>query len=343
MLLNVLNKSSSIQHSIRLLRVSCRNMCDMARVFVRSVEHEDRLQITFKYQPDNQSKQHIYNFDRLKTEGLERTISHIATRITNVVKKRLKRNKLACDDVTPAEVRVLGEDGCVVCSSEPNVSAWTDGRCMQIEDQLFHVCVNVPTVRKLSLPQRIMVGFPVYASVNLEFADVSDCEFTWYRLSNIEASASSQEFGNVSAQDQELNVSKKYKKTKQNDKIAIKVFVGRSYVPTADDVGCQLQLECVPVKAEVTGETVSMVSPAAVQNAPSVSFPFEKRHKLTEQMTSGDRLVLITLIMSLSLIYHYHPITVLFLYCIRSICVLLHGKWLKCKNMFSDGHTLWHT
>ena len=301
MLVNVLKKPLLSQLNICRLRVAHRTMCELARVFVRSVENEERLQISFRYHPDGQmppTKQRVYNFDRLKTEGLERTIGHIATKINSVVAKRLKRrNKSLGVEATPAEVRVLlSEDGSVISSSEPNESAWAQGRCMQIDDQLFHVCVNVPTIRKLSLSQPMMVGFPVYANINLEFADVADCEFTWYRLSNGLTATSSIEYGNLSADDseeRESNAAQTYKKNKQKGLTAVKVFVGRSYIPTLEDIGCQLKLECVPVRGEVFGEMVTTESSGVVHNGPTILCPFEKRHKLTEHLTSGDWFVLL--------------------------------------------------
>jgi len=303
MLLNVLNYRLSRPLNIRLLRFVYRTMCDMAKVFVRSVENEERLQITFRYHPDIEqppTRQRVYNFDRLKTEGLERTVTHIATKINNVVTKRLKKkSKLPGVDVIPAEVRVsLSEAGSVICTSEPNVSAWTNGRCMQIDDQLFHVCVNVPTVRKISLALPMMAGFPVYANIDLEFADISDCEFTWYRLSSGVAPTLPEGSADRSVEDQESNA---IKKSPPGEKTAIKIFTGRSYIPTMEDVGCQLKVECVPIRGQVAGEMVTVVSSAAVQNGPTISCPFEKRHKFTEQLTSGDRFVLLysNVIMSL--------------------------------------------
>ena len=298
MLFNVLNTPLSRRFNICLLRAARRTMCEMARVFVRSVENEDRLQITFRYHPDNQQQpahMRVYNFDRLKTEVLQRTMTHIATKINQVMVKRLKRKSRALGvDATPAEVRVfLSEDGSEISPAEPNVSAWIDGRCMQIEDQQFHVCVNVPTVRKLSLPQPMMVGFPVYASVNLEFADASDSEFTWYRLSDGGSATSPEESGSLSADDmagQNSHVAKNGNKS--NNKSAVKIFVGRAYIPTEEDIGCQLKVEYLPLRGEVTGEMVSTVSSVAVQSGPTVSCPFEKRHKFTEQLTTGDQSVL---------------------------------------------------
>jgi len=294
MWLNVVNAQLSRGFNIHLLRVAQRTTCEMAKVFVRSVESEERLQITFRYHPDNRQQaahQRVYNFDRLKTEGLERTITHIATKINQVMAKRLKRkSKTLGADVTPAEVRVfLSEDGSEISPDQPNASAWMDGRCMQIEDQQFHVCVNVPTVRKLALPQPMMVGFPVYANANVEFADVSDCEFTWYRLGGTVTSP--EEASSLSTSDVEDQVSG-VAKNKKSKNSAVKIFVGRAYIPTAEDVGCQLKLECLPIRGDVIGEMVSTVSSVGVQRGPTVSCPFEKRHKFTEQMTSGDRCVL---------------------------------------------------
>jgi len=275
-------------------------MCELSRVFVRSVEDEERMQISFRYHPDSDVppfRQRVYNFDRLKTEGLERTIGHIATKINSIVARRVRRLKkmnksLGADDVAPTEVCVsLRDDGSVISSSEPNASAWAQGRCLQIEDRLFHVCVNVPTIRKLSLPQPMMVGFPVYANINLEFADVAGCEFTWYRLSNGTTLMASEEFGNHSASDaeeQESNVMKKCKRNKPKETTAVKISSGRSYIPTEEDVGCQLKLECTPTRAEVTGEMATAVSSAVVTTGSTVLCPFEKRHKLTEQLTSPD-------------------------------------------------------
>ena len=163
---------------------------------------------------------------------------------------------------------------------------------MQIEDQQFHVCVNVPTIRKLSLPQPLMVGFPVYVNINLEFADVSDCEFAWYRLSDGKTETLS-ESSNVSDDDMEGRVADVAKNYKKNKISAVKICVGRTYIPTEEDIGCQLKLECLPVRGEIAGEMVSTVSSVGVQCGPIVSFPFEKRHKFTEQLTSGDWFVLL--------------------------------------------------
>lgn len=296
MLFYVLNTPLSRRFNIRLLCVAQRTMCEMARVFVRSVENEERLQITFRYHPDNEqpaAQQRVYNFDRLKTEGLERTVTHIATKINQVMVRRLKRRRKAVGgDVTPAEVRVfLSEDGSEISPAEPNASAWTDGRCLQIADRQFHVCVNVPTVRKITLPQPLMVDFPVYANVILEFAYLSDCKFTWYRLSDEETVASPEESGNLSASDVEARESDIAKNGKKTKKSAVKIFVGRAYIPTEEDIGSRLKLECLPVKGEITGEMISTVSSVDVQSGPVVSCPFEKRHKYTEQLTSGDRSV----------------------------------------------------
>jgi len=294
MLLNVLNRPLLSQRNIPLLRVAHCTMCELARVFVRSVEHEERMQISFRYHPDDKvpaTQQRVYTFDRLKTELVERTIGRIATKINSVVAKRLKkRNKSLGINVTPAEVRVaIREDGITISDSELNETAWTQGKCMHIDDRLFHVCVNVPAVRKLSLPQLMMVGFPIYANINFEFVDVSDCEFTWYRLVDGVTTTSSKECDNLSTdEEQDSNTVKKCKKHKQQGSTAVKIFTGHSYVPTVEDVGYQLKLECVPARGEVIGDMVTDVSSAVVQNGPTIVCPYEKRHKLTEQLTSGD-------------------------------------------------------
>jgi len=299
MWLNIINKPLSRQLDKRLLSVACRTMCEMARVFVRSVENEERMHITFRYHPDGQQPptvRRVYNFDRLKAEGLARTMNHIATKINAVVMKRAKKkNKALGVDAVPAEVQIFlsEQNGNIpVSTSEPNASAWTNGRCMQIDNQLFHVCVNVPTIRKLSLRQPMMVGFPVYADINLEFADVSDCKWTWYRLSNGAALTSPEDTSSLSVDDvdnQESAATKKGKKSKQTT-----VIVGDSqfYIPTVEDVGCLLKVECVPIRGEVIGEMVTAESSAVIQDGPAVTCPFEKQHKFTELLTCGDRCVL---------------------------------------------------
>lgn len=327
-MLNVLNKPLFTQFKARLLRIGNRTMCELSRVFVRSVENEERMQIRFRYHPDIQtpfSQQRVYNFDRLKTEGLDKTIGHIATKINSIVARRVRRlqkkNKLPDADVAPTEVCVsLNEDGSVISSFEPNASAWTQGRCLQIEDRLFRVCVNVPTIRKMSLPQPMMVGFSVYANINLEFGDIADCEFTWYRVSNGATVTSSEESGNLlseDAEEQETNVTKKCRKN--NKQIETKIGVGRSYIPTADDVGCQLKLECTPIRAEVTGEMVTAMSSTLVIDGPAVLCPFEKRHRLTERLTSPDWFVMI--------FFYFHH------------CLYLHSCMLL--HHFMDLHAIW--
>jgi len=219
-------------------------------------------------------------------------VTHMATKINQVIAKRSRRKSKSLGvDVTPAEVRVcLSENGSIVSTSELNASAWTDGKCLQIEDQMFHVCVNVPTIRKLSLLQPMIVGFPVYVNIDLEFGDMSDCEFTWYRVGNSAVAVETSQ-----DEDQEQNLTKTPKKSRQSNGSAIKLFCGRFYIPTAEDVGFQLKLVCTPVRGDVTGESITTTSSATVQSGPTTSFPFEKRHRFTDHVMSGDRSLLLIL------------------------------------------------
>lgn len=297
MWLSLLTSCLLRQSHIRQLQIARRSMSEMARVFVRSVENEDRLQLRFRYHPDGQqppAKLRVYNFDRLKTEYLERTMTHIATKISKAVMKRAKKKSRSLGaDVDVAEVRVaLSEDGSDVSTSELNESAWIDGRCMHIEDQLFHVCVNVPTVRKLSLPQPMMVGFPVYAKMDIEFTDICDCEFIWYRLSKGVTFPPREKSNNHEEEHLESDVTEKCMNSEGSEMSAVKIFAGRAYIPTVEDIGCQLKLECIPVRGDVTGEMATALSSAAVCAGPDISFPFEKRHKYTEQLTLGNWCVL---------------------------------------------------
>ena len=61
-----------------------------------------------------------------------------------------------------------------------NITSFVDQGILQIGSQTYNISVNPPWVTHMSLPTRIMSGFPVLPYVTFEHANIGTSEFTWY-------------------------------------------------------------------------------------------------------------------------------------------------------------------
>jgi hypothetical protein len=278
---------------------SIHNTYRMSKVFVRNAAGEERIQITFKFPPEGLDVKHrVFNFDRLKNEELDKTLTRISANISKVMNKKVKKKSTVADtDVVLPDVAValVNNEDVQVNGIEPNEQAWIDGRCLKIEGHRLLVHVNVPTVRKLSLPDVIMVGFVTRPLIQLEFGKESDCHLVWYR--KVIQSAVSGQRSEVSEDDTDSDShsrdgQSKQKRMKQNPvNDWQEIHRGRNYVPTANDIDCILKLECLPVCGDYVGEAVSAVAKTSVVKGPAGECPFEKRHYHTRNLMGEGWLV----------------------------------------------------
>jgi hypothetical protein len=269
----------------------------MSKVFVRNASGEERLQISFKFPPDGLNvKQRVFNFDRIKNEELNKTLARISASVSKVVHKKYeKKSKVADSDlVLPVvSVTLLSNEDMQVNGTETNEQAWVEGRCLRIEDHRLYIHVNVPTVRKLCLPEVIMIGFASRPLIQLEFGNESECRFVWYRKVAVNDSSfgvCDENTGSSAHPANELQLKQKRKQCNASDNWQ-EIHWSRDYVPTADDADCILKLECQPARADCCGETVSVVAKNRVIKGPADECPFEKRHHHTTNLMGKGWLV----------------------------------------------------
>ena len=62
----------------------------MPRLAVRSVQGEERLQLSFKYTPAEGGQQRTFNLDRLKNEEVDKSLARISANISKTTKKKKK-------------------------------------------------------------------------------------------------------------------------------------------------------------------------------------------------------------------------------------------------------------
>lgn len=282
----------------------------MARVSVRNVPAEERMQITFAYPPDDGPglKKRVFNFDRLKAEELEKTLVRITMNVSKLANKKKKKGKTAevVTDEVPVKLvnKEIDIDG-LVCNAE----AWEEGTCLKIAEQSYDVQLNVPAVKSLTLPECILVGVPVYPRVLHEFAIDDECSLTWYREVKNFIPKKSKKFKKLDQPEQkegqcaqssdrstECNTNEEEQKsdaTVQRDRGDLtweQLKIGSSYLPGIDDVGHLLKVECMPSDGVRAGDSVSTISKTEVSAGPGIC-PFEKRHRFTEQLMPPGVLV----------------------------------------------------
>lgn len=242
-------------------------------VFVKQLEHENTMQISFMFRYSNFPEQN-FTFMRLKDERLDLALVRMKNKIqSNVLQKAAKKKKKFpdfIDEVLPPLNIVLMQNGSKVADNSKNIDAWTPDTKVIIDDETYNVLVNPPVVINISLPKYIMSGMLVYPKVSLEFCSREECLFKWYRQIN------------------------KSNKSMQDSDTVIKIknecwsFLSEGFLYTAKecDVGCKLRVSCVPQSQDKSGYEVSALSANVVCSS---KYPFEDRHHHTKDLTGVGR------------------------------------------------------
>ena len=111
----------------------------MPRLSIRSVPGEERMQISFIYCADGEpgsgtGKERVFNFDRLQTEELGKTLLRINSNVGRIVNKKKKKNKspteasCSVSPETEGDAQLYFEDGKTkVDENITNKDAWREG------------------------------------------------------------------------------------------------------------------------------------------------------------------------------------------------------------------------
>lgn len=168
--------------SPRTLTGACRLLRRMESAVVRCLPGEPKLTISFCLEG---SHKHML---RDQDEALGKVLARISNGITKDQRKakKSKKNKgqQPCETPESAVVR-LYYGGDEVADTVLNSEAWQDGAVLQVGDVKYSVQRNAPTFTTAELPASLLAGFPVCPSLEVEFGNLQDCEFTWYKENTI--------------------------------------------------------------------------------------------------------------------------------------------------------------
>lgn len=167
--------------SSRPLSETRRLLVRMEPAVVRCLPGEPKLTICFKL--DGSNKQML----RDQSEELGKVLARIANGVvkSQAKAKKMRRNKgkqEQMEDESPELTAVkLFYDGAEVADTVPNSEAWRDGAVLQVGDVRYSVLRNSPTFTLAELPVSMLAGYPVCPNLQVEFGNLHDCEFTWYK------------------------------------------------------------------------------------------------------------------------------------------------------------------
>lgn len=128
------------------------------QTLVRNVEREDDIIISFIFN----SK--LHKLCRPKSQILEKTLQRVRFTLAKSDKRRGKKPTLS---PSPSLVITLLDESGSQClpTDITNERAWCDGTWFVIGEQRYQVLVNHPRVRKLQVPEFVMVGCPIVPQV----------------------------------------------------------------------------------------------------------------------------------------------------------------------------------
>ncbi|KAL4655817.1 2',5'-phosphodiesterase 12 [Arapaima gigas] len=276
--------------SLRLLR---RLHGGMERAVVRCVPLEARMTVSLEL---SGARRHL---QREQIEPLGKLLTRIAH---NAVKGADKGKKSAATPAQGCEPTVsLYYNGEPVAQDTPNVDAWQDGAVLHVGERKYLVERNPPAVTVAELPSSPLAGFPVCPKLQVEFSDVQDCLFRWYK----EGTAGG--WTEVSNQ-----------------------WV---FTPSNADVGLRLKLSCTPVRGAKCGEPWELVTTGTVEAGPGAC-TFDQRHLYT-RMVAKEHVLRVVSYNILADVYAQTELarTVLYPYCAPYALQLPYRQSLLRKEL----------
>ncbi|KAM9364312.1 2',5'-phosphodiesterase 12 [Pholidichthys leucotaenia] len=249
--------------STRTFPSSLPSLGGMEAATVRCLPGEPKLTISFRLNGSHK------NMLRDQDEALGRALARIsnATVKNQSKRKKSKKNQGAEQQSTAAEPAVVklfygGEE---VPETALNAEAWRDGAVLQVGDVRYCVQRNTPTFTTAELPVAMLAGFPVCPKLEVEFGNLQQSEFTWFRENSPNTRSDSADEG--SAQDAGWSL----------------VGHERVFVPSNQDIGHRLKLSSTPRDGSRSGQAVVLVSAGTVEAGPGVC-TFDNRHAYTGKM-----------------------------------------------------------
>lgn len=252
-----------------------------SKMYVRCVEEEDKIQLSFEYS-HKRGELRTFNALRPQNEELGRCLERIAANVSKKVEKKKKKSEPGTDQESSLVVKALYQNEQEIPNGTSTKEALSQGNIVTINGVRLVIEVNAPACLGLSIPESIMAGFPIFPKIDIEFADLEDCDFCWEKLKYEREINEEAERG-----------SKKQKSDNVKNKIvkSIKICNSLHYTPTNEDIEFHLKLTCLPKSGDRTGKPYSAESKFAVGAGPGLC-PFENRQLYTKTVTQNGKYVI---------------------------------------------------
>ncbi|XP_053295221.1 2',5'-phosphodiesterase 12 [Pleuronectes platessa] len=234
----------------------------MEPAVVRCLPGEPKLTISFTL--DGSKKQMLRDQDEPLAKALARISNGFAKGLGKAKKTKRRKSQQPSEAPQPAAVVKLFFGGDEVPDTELNSEAWRDGAVLQVGDLQYSVHRNSPTFTTAELPVSLLAEFPVCPKLEVEFGDLQECEFTWFKETGPDTRESSEVPGEVEGQEPSWT----------------QVGCGRVHIPSNKDIGCRLKLRCTPKDGGRSGLAKELVSVGAVEAGPGMC-TFDDRHAYT--------------------------------------------------------------
>ncbi|KAK0179659.1 hypothetical protein PV327_005391 [Microctonus hyperodae] len=242
----------------------------MNEAFLHHSDDQETFDFTFRYTNQELKVDRQFNLSRQKSENVESFLRRVDTNLNKIlvkkIKKRMKKNSTeekmekTIDNVESGNIVLMKDDSIVELNeSWEKLLDNPSQLSMIIFGVPYNIKFNAPWVLRMKLPKSILAGFPIYPSeFESLFTDKSKSEFNWYRYDMI-----------------------------NNKRSWIRIGEGYIYIPSNEDIGKIIKLECVPRNYQHEGPSIEIESEYHVEAGPGTC-PFESRHLFTQTKLSGN-------------------------------------------------------
>lgn len=151
---------------------------------------ENRVSLSFRCKL-TETTEREFNLNRDVEETLASTFEKFYSNYTKHVDYKTKKSKQPTPGDEAASdykslIQLYNLDNELVDWQTKNKHAWVENYTFKVKDQLFNVCLNVPSLHKVSLPKILIAGMPAVAKIEIDSAEEQHdaihkhSEFVWY-------------------------------------------------------------------------------------------------------------------------------------------------------------------
>lgn len=244
--------------------LSVSKICNMNtnKCYLRYVQDDERVDITFLLKIKDSIRQ--FNLSRSPSEDIASLTTRIESNVQKVINKNNRKKLVSDNKVT---IKICTKTGLFpekyTCK---DLFEFRQPLMMKINDENYEIVFNEPWITSIGISQSILAGFPVYPeNLKMLFSDIKKCQFKWYRGKAVNEKG----------------------KTMSDENIQWEFICENfSYIPTLNDIGMKLKVQCIPGNEVTSGPAVDAISKGVVEAGPG-KCPFETRHMFTTSVLKG--------------------------------------------------------